>query len=257
MSLLKDEKYYKEKAYKYYTKYTELKQRMKGGAKPDWYDELVQETKLIYDNLTRQSASCGEPKNTIILSGSAAMALLLGYVNADTVFPKPNDLDFIYQGATQFDNHNIPSITIQYQNSMSLSIPITYNRKQGAISSPEYNIDNDNNMMLIKKIDLTNLNERTKENEFTKLPYINIYGINVITPIKLLSFYNDDFLEKNINKIEILTKFIDKINSDMELKKKYTPILQDNKYIPAVNIRSRLRLDDDEPDAKRPPKLTF
>jgi len=274
MSLSNIDEYYKKKAFKYFTKYNELKSGMnnlilKGGAKPDWYDDLVKEAKIIYDKL---SEYCGEdssdPKNPIILSGSAAVALLLANENMDQelhdafviyVDPddftspdepvdlanpikisksRPDDLDFVYQGTTLNDNYNIKSITIDYD-----TIPITYKRKQDqAISSPKYEIVGANNELstkpIIKHFDLTNVspNDKFKVKSFNKLPYVIVSGIKVLAPGKLLEFYEDNLLPKNTNKVEQLSNFVSKIESNQELIEKYRP----------VNIIKRYTLEEEK-----------
>ena len=62
-------------------------------------------------------------------------------------------------------------------------------------------------------------------------------GIKILTPERLLEYYNDEMLEKNINKIEELTKFVDKIKSDPKLKEKYS--IKIEKYIGKDQPRSR------------------
>jgi len=267
MSLSNDE-YYKKKALKYFTKYTQLKlslANLKGGGMPIWYDDLVKETQSVYRSLSIASSQSGEPKNSIMLSGSAALALYLGNENMDVElneiftgdYKSPGDLDFVYQGSTKNDNLNIPSLQIRIDSDR----PITFTRTQEtAISSPEYIIDPSYQSLdkpSIKKFDLTNVNPYQKEISFTKLPYITIYGIKVVTPEKLLSFYNDDFLEKNITKVEILTNFIDRMKSDKMKEQLYCPIFENNKYNPTTNTLvpprpiSRLLLEDDD----SPPRL--
>ena len=264
MSLSNDEDY-KKKALKYFTKYTQLKlslTNLKGGSIPIWYNDLVKESQSIYRSLSIISSLTGEPKNSIMLSGSAALALYLGNENMDVElneifsgdYKSPGDLDFIYQGSNKNDNLNIPSVQIRY----NTDLPITFTRTQEtAISSPEYIIDpfyQSLDKPLIKKFDLTNVNPYQKEISFTKLPYITIYGIKVVTPEKLLSFYNDDFLEKNITKVEILTNFIDRMKSDKIKEQLYCPVFKDNKYNPSTTTTlvptrpiSRLLEDDDSP----------
>jgi len=261
---LQDNDYYKKKASKYFTKYTLLKQvfenmKLKGGAKPEWYHKLINETKLIYNSLTEKSINSSDPKNIIILSGSAALAILLGYENMDLMMnqafeltsqdsKRPNDLDFIYQGTTKNDNLDIPNISIIINGNI-----VKYNRKEGAISSPKYLVEEKYNLIkpLIKDFDLTNLNTNYKDTSFVKIPYINIDGINVITPEKLLSFYEDDFLEKNINKIQVLTLFVDNIKSNKLLQIKYSPVI--NRYIPQVSTRPVNRMIDNQSDIYSPP----
>ena len=307
-SQLKVNDYYKKKALKYFTKYTMLKkssQNMRGGGKPVWLEDLIKEAKLIYDELSIKSKSAGEPKEAIVLSGSAALALLLAYNGMDDELTKafvdpldssrnnrPNDLDFIYQGTDDNDNLNITTITIISENtttSLDLfnrevvkndKIPITYIRKEKtAISSPKYEIEQhykESSMMpstkpsmkpLIKDFDLTNINHYKKITPFTKLNYINIYGIKVLTPEKLLSIYNEEFDEKNINKIEQLDILNSKIKKDPLLDEKYRPISKDVKYIPqGYNERqvfsmrpvSKLSFDMEEQDTIIPvSKLSF
>ena len=122
MSLTNMNEYYKKKALKYYTKYIQLKLKLnnsilKGGYKPVWFDELITETKLIYDSLSK------ETDKNIILSGSAAIALLLGNLNMfeeitmafqNSMGNRPHDLDFIYQGGKGKTNLDIKSIIINY-----------------------------------------------------------------------------------------------------------------------------------------------
>jgi len=298
-SQLKVNDYYKKKALKYFTKYTMLKKsstNMRGGGKPVWLEDLIKEAKLIYDELSIKSKSEGEPKESIILSGSAALSLLLAYNGMDDELTKafvdpydssknnrPNDLDFIYQGTDENDNLNITTITIISENtttSLDLfnreivttnKIPIKYNRKEKtAISSPKYEIEQTStkpSKLLIKDFDLTNINHMKKKVPFTKLNYINIYGIKVLTPEKLLSIYNEEFDEKNINKIEQLDILNSKIKKDPLLEEKYRPISKDVKYIPeGYNERqifsrrpvSKLSFDMEEQDTVIPvSKLSF
>jgi len=259
--------YYKNKAHKYFIKYNQLKLKMEnnilnGGSKPYWYNTLVEEAKVIYNVLPKIA---DEPKSNIILTGSMALALLLGnegmYDELDQAFIdvddsskklRPNDLDLIYQGSTDTDNFNIKSVTI-----MNNSNLISYKRKEAmAISSVKYLIDeedkkyiSDENFPLIQDFDLTNVTENHKEKPFTKLPFIEIMGIKVLTPEKLLSFYDDNFLEKNINKIEVLTNFITKIKKNQQLTEKYS--IRSERYIPEGYQESRF-----EPSRKIP-KLNF
>lgn len=270
MSLSNDNEYYMYKAHKYFTKYEQLKQSkniLKGGmrqsskdspvrSKPLWFNNLVEETKVIYDSLSAISNTADEPKKTIILSGSAALALLLGsaemYTELYKAFnsdenTKPNDLDFIYQGSTKNDNLNITSITTMIQ-------PIYKRIQETAISSPKYVLTTP----IIRDFDLTNVNTNHKDMPFIKLPYINIYGIKVLTPDKLLSYYNDESLEKNINKIEQLTGFIEIIESNSELKDRYSRFIKDDRYVPQTSVvgtsfrSSAMRLFGDELPRKVP-----
>ena len=247
MSLSKDESYYKIKAYKYYTKYNQLKLTLKGGGKPVWFDELVKETNLLYKELSKYN---DEPK-TIILTGSAALALLLGNENMDQELVnafvnvsdptniRPSDLDFIYQGNTKNDNFTMKNITVNYDIGK-----VSYNRKEAsAISSVKFLIDGNHPSLLIKDFDLTNVNENYKETSFTLLPYVEIMGVNVLAPVKLLEYYNDEMLEKNINKIKELTNFVEKIESDPKLKNFYTIISKKYK----VNEQSRHRVTEPPP----------
>jgi hypothetical protein len=268
--------YYEKKAYKYFTKYTMLiniiKNRMlHGGGKPDWYETLVDEAKIIYSALSQYTNMSEEPKNIIILSGSAALALLLGEAGMDKelhdafIDPaninrnlKPNDLDFIYQGVTKEDNFDIKNITVMNQGDN-----ILYNRKEAtAISSPKYIIEKNymsSVLPTIKDFDLTNTSQNRKETSFTMLNYVNIRGIKVLSPESLLSFYKDDSLEKNTNKIKQLTNLI--------LAKKYNTMMQSKKYIPVeqtksrfyemVSLRPKLRFDDDDIPSGKIPKLNL
>jgi hypothetical protein len=238
----------------YYQKYLKYKKKyliLKGGSKPLWYDALVTEATLIYTAIAPKT-ELDEPKNTIILTGSAAIALLLGNENMfeelKMIFTgdkKPADLDFIYKGTYKENLHNIPKCIIMLQGKQ-----ITYNRKSDyPIKSSKYMIEDKykspNSIPLIKEVDLTNMNDRElkqKDKPFMKLPYIIINGIKVITPEELVSLYNSftedinpDDVEKvkyNTNKITQLTNFIAKINESSELKKKYSAVNKDEKYEP-------------------------
>jgi hypothetical protein len=224
----------------YYQKYLKYKKKylmLKGGTRPLWYDQLVMEAELIYRAITKNlPESPEEPKNTIILTGSAAIALLLGnenmFAELNMIFTndkKPADLDFIYEGTYKDDLLNIEKCTIMMEGK-----EITYTRKTGKISSAKYVTED--NKTLIKDFDLTNMQNREakkQEKPFTKLPYIIINGIKVITPDKLLSLYRDneeninpDDIEKvtyNTNKMAQLDSFNKKIVATPELLKKYSP----------------------------------
>jgi hypothetical protein len=253
MSSLQDE-YYKKKAYKYFIKYTQLK--LRGGAQPEWYEILLKESIVIYQKLPIVN-------NTIILSGSAAIALLLGNAGIDLrnafIDPldsskntRPKDLDFIYQGSTKNDNINLSEITVQLPNS---SI-VKYKRKEDrAISSNKYIIDSKQNV-LIQDFDLTNVNTNYKETKIRELPYIIINGIKVLTPEKLLSFYEDESLEKDTYKIQELSNFVERIKRDPLLKEKYTPLIKEEP--PVSRIRPNLFSDPlTTPPVSKKPRSMF
>jgi hypothetical protein len=265
----------------YYQKYLKYKKKylmLKGGSKPLWYDRLVTEATLIYRAITQKlPESPDDPKNTIILSGSAAIALLLGNENMfkelNEIFTndkRPSDLDFIYEGKIKDDNVHIKD------NEIRIDSGITYKKSKptdNTITSQKYTIPDELYTSLdikpvIKDFDLTNMNQSVKEKTFTKLPYIEIYGIKVITPAKLLSlyeeYYDDEFkFTKNEELDDILRakKIYDEKKiaqlkifiASPELLKDYNPVNKDEQY---------KSVKDEESSAKRrntgpPPKLTF
>lgn len=190
------EELYKKKALKYKLKYIELKKKLTElnkmfGGDEDWYNKFDNDFRKIYKQIENVY-----PK--IVLTGSGAIAYVLKYLGMEEDLKKfvPSDADFLY--LSKFVAKN-PTEIGEYH----------INPKQIAESSVTFNYEGNDMNVFIKKFDVSKINN---------VKYFNLNGINVIDLKTLKSFYvpdiltDEDRLEKDKIKLEIIDKIINKIN---------------------------------------------
>jgi hypothetical protein len=202
---MENESYYKNKALKYKMKYLLLKQKMFGGAKPEWFDKFNQELIDFF------------PSDDIyILSGSGALVTLLNYFNKfdlldNTPLDIPGDFDIIYVSDQSFlsPKNSFGQGKFTKVNPFSLTSSPIFEYKLPKLSDPNYsNLKSIYDTTLIKKMDLTRISDMSIDYICVKNPDQQEL-FKIVSPTTLLELYDDNPNPKNANKIKILKELIE------------------------------------------------